>query len=133
MQACIKGDLSDLDSLNYRTLKRTNGHRDCTHFNILPTNVMGGKNGQHQLGPSRKGGLFKVCTGFVFSFFLLRFKIGETVSTLHNYVNYLFLTCYNQINYNTIQYNTLAVWEGPTELLLAKVKDASGRIGIFFF
>ena len=27
---------------------------------------------------------------------------------------------------------TLAVWEGPTELLLAKVNNASGRIGIFF-
>ncbi len=27
---------------------------------------------------------------------------------------------------------TLAVWEGPTELLLAKVKNASGRIGIFY-
>ncbi len=26
---------------------------------------------------------------------------------------------------------TLAVWEGPTKLLLAKVKNASGRIGIF--
>ncbi len=28
---------------------------------------------------------------------------------------------------------TLALWEGPTELLLAKVKNASGRIGIFRF
>ncbi len=26
---------------------------------------------------------------------------------------------------------TLAAWEGPAELLLAKVKNASGRIGIF--
>ncbi len=28
---------------------------------------------------------------------------------------------------------TLTKWEGPTELLLAKVKNASGRIGIFHF
>ncbi len=26
----------------------------------------------------------------------------------------------------------MAVWEGPTELLLAKVRNASGRIGIFY-
>ena len=31
-----------------------------------------------ELGPSRKGGLFKVCTGFWFSFsFRLRFQISD--------------------------------------------------------
>ena len=30
-----------------------------------------------------------------------------------------------------VGYGPLATWEGPTELLLAKVKNASGRIGIF--
>ena len=32
----------------------------------------------------------------------------------------------------TVCASTLVVWEGPTELLLAKVKNASGRIGIFW-
>ena len=27
--------------------------------------------------------------------------------------------------------DSMAAWEGPIELLLAKVKNASGRIGIF--
>ncbi len=30
----------------------------------------------------------------------------------------------------SVTWNTLAVWEGPIELLLAKVNNVSGRIGI---